>query len=879
MNRKSHISFDRFMNATYRSFFFCFLFIHSFHGLVAQRQTQNWYFGRNAGLSFATTPPTALLTGALNTFEGCASFSDDQGSLLFYTDGMNVYNKNHQLMPNGSGLMGNPSSAQSGIIVPNSSTPTKFYVFTVDAEGGNNGLRYSEVDLALNGGLGDVIAGTKNTPLFSPSEEKIAAVKHPSIPGAFWVIAHGFNNNHFYSYLINGNVIGSPVISNVGSIANGAWGYLAISSNSSRLACAYRNQGFELYDFNSNSGEVSNPILLSNQTGCYGLSFSPNNSILYGCNIETGAILQWNLNAGSSADIINSLFQVGTGQGASYRGGAIQLGLDNKLYIPHYEQPFLSVINSPNVIGAGCNLQHAAINLQGRNATLGLPPFIQSYLCTPPTIAPVASQAVNAGSQTSVINFQPSSSSSGYQWMSVNNVSSDAASGVGQNGISFNVTQTGGGMGPHNGMYSANRFPTQYNIPLTAVTIMNSAAGVFTATFSQPVTNPLVAFASVGRPGMPVPVIVSRPFTPIWTDAASPGWSTTYDLPNNSFTGEEGFNIIRIDGTFTSVSFNYTVAEFYCTVAFGFEDQNVSYTWTNNTPSIGLASSGTGNILPFTAINNTAAPIVATITVTPVSGSCVGTPTSFTITVNPIITAGSISGNQSICVAGTSQFTTNGTSGGVWTSSNSAVAQVNNTGLITGIAAGTAVITYTIAGSSTTRTITVSPLPGIHAGPDLAISSGGSVQMQALIANPVAFSYSWHPPIYLSNAQILQPSASPSVSTMYVITATDLQSSCMARDTMKITVYKGLYVPTAFSPNKDGKNDLWKVSGLAMYPNSILYVFDRAGQLMFSSDQRNPRFWDGTFKGSLLPIGVYVYMIDLKDGSGQVPKGTVSIIY
>ena len=102
----------------------------------SQRQTQNWYFGRNAGLSFVATPPTSLLDGALNTFEGCATFSDNQGNLLFYTDGMNVFDKNHQRMPNGSGLMGNPSSAQSGIIVPNSSSPSKFYVFTVDAEGG-----------------------------------------------------------------------------------------------------------------------------------------------------------------------------------------------------------------------------------------------------------------------------------------------------------------------------------------------------------------------------------------------------------------------------------------------------------------------------------------------------------------------------------------------------------------------------------------------------------------------------------------------------------------------------------------------------------------------------------------------------------------------
>jgi gliding motility-associated-like protein len=844
--------------------------------LFSQRQTQNWYFGRNAGLSFSTNPPTALLNGALNTFEGCATFSDDQGNLLFYSDGINVYNKNHQRMPNGSGLMGNPSSAQSGIIVPNPNSSSKFYLFTVDAEGGGNGFRYSEVDLTLNGGLGDVIASTKNTPLFAPSEEKIAAVRHPGIPGAFWVIAHGFNNNRFYAYLVNSAGVNSPVITNIGSTANGGWGYLAVSPNGSKLACAYRNQGFELYDFNTSTGVVSNPILLSNQTGSYGVSFSPNNSILYGCNIETGAILQWNLGAGSSTAIINSLLQIGVGQGGGYRGGAIQQGLDNKLYIPHYEQPFLSVINSPNTIGAGCNLQHSAINLQGRNASLGLPPFIQSYLCTPPTIASVPNQTVNAGSQTSVVNFQQSSSNTGYQWMTTNDVTAGSATGVGQNGITFNVTQTGGGMGPHAGMYLGSRFPAAYNVPQTATTIKNTAAGVFTATFSQPVTNPLVAFASVGRPDLPVPVIVSRPFTPIWADNATPGWTTTYDLPNNTFSGSEGFNIIRIDGTFTSVSFNYTVAENYCTVAFGFEDQNVAYSWTNNQPSIGLAASGTGNILPFTAINNTANPIVATITVTPTAGSCVGAPTIFTITVNPSVQVGTISGNQSICVSGTSQFVSSGTGGGAWTSSNAAIAQVNNSGLVTGVSPGTANIIYTVGGSFASKEVIVSPLPVVNAGPDATILSGDRYVMQA---SGSAGSYLWTPSAGLSNATIINPIATPTTSTNYRLRITSTLG-CTATDEMNLTVVPYCLKPmNAFSPNGDGINDRWVVTNGPCTTRSRVKVFNRYGALVYiDNDYKNN--WDGSFNGSPLPDGTYYYTVTflLINGNLETRSGNVTVI-
>jgi hypothetical protein len=163
--------------------------------------------------------------------------------------------------------------------------------------------------------------------------------------------------------------------------------------------------------------------------------------------------------------------------------------------------------------------------------------------------------------------------SSGFQWMTINSVTPTAASGIGQNNIRILIDQNGGGMEPHAGMYGASTFPEQYGVPLDDTQILNSQSGIFTAVFSQPVTDPLVAFASVGQAGLPVPVIVSTPFTPVW------GIDTTYQNAVNAtqytqFTGEEGFNIIRIDGTITTVVFNYTVAEYYCTVCFGFVDQN-----------------------------------------------------------------------------------------------------------------------------------------------------------------------------------------------------------------------------------------------------------------------------------------------------------------
>lgn len=77
----------------------------------------------------------ALTNGQLNTLEGCATIADTTGSLLFYTDGITVWNRNHVPMPNGSGLLGNPSSTQSGIIVPYPGNTDLYYVFTVHDAG------------------------------------------------------------------------------------------------------------------------------------------------------------------------------------------------------------------------------------------------------------------------------------------------------------------------------------------------------------------------------------------------------------------------------------------------------------------------------------------------------------------------------------------------------------------------------------------------------------------------------------------------------------------------------------------------------------------------------------------------------------------------
>ncbi len=362
----------------------------------AQKQANYWYFGQNAGVSFAMGPPAPLTNGALNTGEGCSAISTATGSLEFYTDGRFVYNKNHIQMPNGSGLLGHSSSTQSGIIVPKPGSTTQYYIFTVDAadNGLANGLCYSKVDMTLNDGLGDVVTTEKNISLVPLACEKVTAVGH-SDGNTFWVITKKWGNSDFYAYRITYDGVNTtPVISTTGppltgNIGQASKGYLKVSPDGTKIATA-NNTAFKvgIYNFDNSTGLVSHLLTDENYVdpqgfdpgGPYGVEFSPNSKYLYiGEWKANRKIHQYDLSSGDPTTIVNSRVVVASvGQNAEPIG-ALQLGPDNRLYIARYEGNYLSRINQPNVQGPGCDFVENTTSLAGRECRYGLPPFIQSF--------------------------------------------------------------------------------------------------------------------------------------------------------------------------------------------------------------------------------------------------------------------------------------------------------------------------------------------------------------------------------------------------------------------------------------------------------------------------------------------------------------------
>ncbi|NRD22715.1 T9SS type B sorting domain-containing protein [Winogradskyella litoriviva] len=347
----------------------------------SQKEANIWYFGENAGLDFNSGSPVALLNGQLNTLEGCSTISDANGNLLFYSDGVTVWNRNHGVMLNGTGLNGHESSTHSALVVPKPNDANVYYIFTVD-QGfiGANGIQYSEVDLTLDGGLGGITLN-KNILLHTPTTEKLTAVKNSSGTG-FWVLSHKLNSNEFIAYEITASGVNTtPIISAAGTVitdAQDSIGQIKISPNGSKVAAARRGglDEVQLFDFNPTTGAVSNPLtILPNVNAVYGVEFSPSSNVLYVSGYG-GRVYQYDLNAGSSADIINSEFLIQIDNSMNY--SAIQLGPDSKLYITKIAG-YLDVIENPDVVGLGCNYITDAVFLEGRTGQLGLPPFIQSF--------------------------------------------------------------------------------------------------------------------------------------------------------------------------------------------------------------------------------------------------------------------------------------------------------------------------------------------------------------------------------------------------------------------------------------------------------------------------------------------------------------------
>jgi gliding motility-associated-like protein len=346
----------------------------------AQKQNNQWRFGTTGAVDFNTVPPSFVAGAAISTGEGSASVADRlTGALLFYTDGVTVWNANNQVMPNGTGLLGGTaallSSTTAAVIVPKPGSNSLYYIVTIDEQFNGNGVRYSVVDMTLNGGLGDIVTGQKNIFLFQTGSEKLEVVP-ASDSLSYWLITHDNPGDTFFSFKIdNSGIQTTPVISQIGGNHGNGAGHMKVNKQYNKIAIGLLNLGagsttqIELFDFNNTTGVISNGIIWNytiQVTLIYGVEFSPNGEVLYVSDLQN--LVQYDITQPTPLSIENSAYVVSTANNTS-----LQLGIDDKIYV---NGGSLNAINCPNKLGAACGYQTLVIANQTGGGGYGLPKWV-----------------------------------------------------------------------------------------------------------------------------------------------------------------------------------------------------------------------------------------------------------------------------------------------------------------------------------------------------------------------------------------------------------------------------------------------------------------------------------------------------------------------
>lgn len=291
------------------------------------KRTWHWYWGHKGGMDFSNGTMNYDSSSNAELIEVNAVISDTAGNLIMYADEDTIWNKYHQVMPNGTGRIGGFSSIQGGLICPSPCNDSIYYVFNADDafNSGANGVRYAVVNIYANGGLGNVLL--KNMLLFDSCTESIGATLHANGKDV-WILTERrrFNTFHLYKldctgiYLYNNfNFYGTTDINlYYGADAvlfspDGKWLVHAVYSAYN----AYTDTVF-LYKFDNSTGMIT-PFLKfpvtdldTNVFKSFPLvAFTSDSKFLYivtthiAVNIQD-VIYRCTLNDSSAADVLNS---------------------------------------------------------------------------------------------------------------------------------------------------------------------------------------------------------------------------------------------------------------------------------------------------------------------------------------------------------------------------------------------------------------------------------------------------------------------------------------------------------------------------------------------------------------------------------------------
>ena len=284
-------------------------------------------------------------------------------------------------------------------------------------------------------------------------------------------------------------------------------------------------------------------------------------------------------------------------------------------------------------------------------------------------------------------------------------------------------------------------------------------------------------------------------------------------------------------------------------------------TWISSNPSVATITNG------GVVIGISAGTTIITFTDGTTGCSSVASAGSITVNPSPIVT---VSNGGQLCEGTTLNVTPN--TGGTWTSSNPAIATITNGGLVTGISAGTTAITFTdsTTGCSSVASAGIITVIGVNSN-FTATPLTGSPPLEVDFFNNsttgVNITYQWNFGDG-STSNDINPSNIFTTTGTYIVSLIVSNGVCFDTSTLTIEVITNIKVPSGFSPNGDGINDVFIIQGLEEYPNNELIIYNRWGETVFTAKPYLNN-WKGQVNGSRtlygkeLIDGTYFYFLKL----------------
>ncbi len=382
------------------------IFIYFSTSLFGQKYDQNWLIGYdepnvifNNYLDFSKSPVEAISRESKLKFALSlnVTFSDFDGNFLFYSDGCRIFDSENNLVINGDNINAGPVADafynegypinQGAIVIPTPGVKNEFEYLTLLIEsvpmyGGHPvKLLNHHIKLDQNNKL---LVTSKNVTILQDtfSNSDLVACKHGNGED-WWIFLPKIQSNGYYSLLLDKNGFHNKGIQHIGPLYDYStdWsGQSVFSPDGTKYARYDRGNELAIFDFDRNSGLLSNPVhmnIIDSADSLYiacGLSFSPNSRYLYAA--STLSIYQFDMQASS---ILDSKLTVAEYDGFQDPFAScfylMQLAPNNKIYIcSAYNNHYLHSIENPDLGGLACNVKQHSLQLP-HNLIAAMPYF------------------------------------------------------------------------------------------------------------------------------------------------------------------------------------------------------------------------------------------------------------------------------------------------------------------------------------------------------------------------------------------------------------------------------------------------------------------------------------------------------------------------